>query len=226
MTAPHASARPNFFKDPLFCLLLAVVVGNFLLGLESRFWSIAGGVLEILVPITGNADVTGLIAQAATVVLAAFLLAFRARTLMKRSGFQAVPTVIEGAATTSARRWAALAHLSALSGLVTMFLGAIMGPTVVLASSRTRPFAYQHAREAMFFNVFVFALIGLVAGVSVLGGNAMEAWSDLGPWLPWIALALILLWWMFLVVRAAIAAYAGRNYRYPVSSGILRWWAP
>ena len=71
------------------------------------------------------------------------------------------------------RTWGMVAHLAALAGFVVPF-GNIVGPLVVwLIKKDESPFVAYHAKQAMWFQIFVaivgvvFALVGLVICVTI-----------------------------------------------------------
>jgi uncharacterized Tic20 family protein len=136
------------------------------------------------------------------------------------------------------RNWAVSAHLSALvAGLVVPF-GNIIGPLVVYLQNRdTRPFATQHAKASLNFQItltIVALLVGIVIGAGWLGflGTAIAASSDSSPQFPpsliagmigaggfLFILGIVSLIWTIL---GAVAASQGRPYRYPVSMYFIK----
>lgn len=114
------------------------------------------------------------------------------------------------------RGWAVAAHLSAFVG-AWVFL-AFIGPLVVWIVGRERhPFVDHHAKEALNFNLTllligaVAAVVGIVGGVLTLG-LALIVIIPIG-----IILAIVLgLLWIILPIVAAVKAWDGEGYRYPI----------
>jgi uncharacterized Tic20 family protein len=109
------------------------------------------------------------------------------------------------------RTWALVAHLSALTGLLTGF-GMILGPLVVwLISKDSKPFAAAEAKEALNFNIS-WMLWGILLGIA-----AFILTFVLVGILLWIALAFFSLVWIILCIIAGIKANEGVPYRYPLT---------
>ena len=115
----------------------------------------------------------------------------------------------------SDRSWAAGAHLAALvAAFATSWFAGIAGAAgalVVWLLVRDRSsFAAAHAKEALNFNVsmFLYAVASIVLVVFTLGLGLLIA-------VPlWIALAIA---WVVLTIVAAVKAYDGETYRYPLT---------
>ncbi|MFZ2753989.1 MAG: DUF4870 domain-containing protein [Lysobacteraceae bacterium] len=115
----------------------------------------------------------------------------------------------------SDRNWAAGAHLAALvAAFATSWFAGIagaVGALVVWLLVRDRSsFAVAHAKEALNFNVsmFLYAVASIVLVVFTLGLGLLIA-------VPlWIALAIA---WVVLTIVAAVKAYDGETYRYPLT---------
>ena len=113
------------------------------------------------------------------------------------------------------RSWAAGAHLAALvAAFATSWFAGIagaVGALVVWLLVRDRSsFAAAHAKEALNFNVsmFLYAVASIVLVVFTLGLGLLIA-------VPlWIALAI---GWVVLTIVAAVKAYDGETYRYPLT---------
>ena len=120
------------------------------------------------------------------------------------------------------RRWAAVAHLASIPGMV-LGLGFI-GPLLVLwLRSRGSAAVRRHAVAAGNFNLTV----GLIGLVGLIGTGALaRAGDDGGPdWAAGAAVALIVLltvFWFLFTVRAAMTARYGEPCRYPFALPILR----
>jgi len=109
------------------------------------------------------------------------------------------------------RTWALVAHLSALTGLITGF-GAIVGPLVVwLINKDTRPYAAAEAKEALNFNIS-WMLWGILLGIA-----AFILTFILVGILLWVALALASIVWLVLCIIAGVKANEGGGYRYPLT---------
>lgn len=119
--------------------------------------------------------------------------------------------------TAEQRQWAMFAHLSALTGLLTGGIGALIGPLVVwLVKRETMPFVDDQAREALNFNItvaiamVVLWVVGTVLLVVIVGFLFYLAAFALG-----IA-------WLVLTVIAAIKANEGVAYRYPLTVRLVK----
>lgn len=120
-----------------------------------------------------------------------------------------------GAVPDESRAWAIGAHLSALGAALLGGLPAFLGPLVVwlLRRDAQDPFATEHAREALNFNLsviiytIVFALVSVVAVVVTLGLALVIV-------LPTAVAAIIA--YVVVTVRAAMAASQREPYHYPV----------
>ncbi len=112
------------------------------------------------------------------------------------------------------RTWAMAAHLTALAGGFVGGLASFVGPLVVWVVKRDEdPFVADHAREALNFNLLIFALvvIGFLLSLFTFGfGLALV-----------IPLGLVVaLFWLIVTIQATMAASGGRRYRYPLN---VRW---
>jgi uncharacterized Tic20 family protein len=109
------------------------------------------------------------------------------------------------------RTWALVAHLSALTGLLTGF-GMILGPLVVwLINKDSKPFAAAEAKEALNFNIS-WMLWGILLGIA-----AFILTFVLVGILLWIALGFFSIVWIILCIIAGIKANEGVPYRYPLT---------
>lgn len=122
--------------------------------------------------------------------------------------------------TQSERQWAAGAHLAALIlALVTSWAAGIAGAVGALAIWMVKrddsPFAAEHAKEALNFNLsmFIYAVVLVVLSVLTLGIGLVVA-VPLG-----LAIAVV---WLVCTLVAAFRAYDGREYRYPLSIRLFR----
>ncbi len=128
------------------------------------------------------------------------------------------PPVVRATLGTEERGWAAAAHLSAFVGAWIAI--AFVGPLVVYLLGRDRhPFVAHHAREALNFNftfllvVIVGGLIGAVGAVLTLGLGLLVIVPIAGA----IAVA-----WLVAVVVAAVRAWDGDGFRYPLTIRFVR----
>jgi uncharacterized protein len=109
-----------------------------------------------------------------------------------------------GAVTGDERTWAMLAHLSALLGMIVPF-GNVIAPFLIWRARRDQSaFVGEHAKEALNFNLSV--LLGVVVCYVL-------TWLQVGL----LLLAVLVLVWFALTLRAAIRASEGFAYRYPLA---------
>lgn len=118
------------------------------------------------------------------------------------------------------RLWAMGAHVGALiAALVTSWFAGIAGAAAALVVwflVRDRSaFAAEHAKEAFNFNLsmFIYVAISLLLVVFTLGIGllvALPLWAVIG-----IA-------WLVLTIIAAIKAWEGQPYRYPLTIRLLK----
>lgn len=110
------------------------------------------------------------------------------------------------AATTEAKNWATLSHLSAFVA----FLGipSLVGPLAAWLFKRDDPYVDHHAREALNFNIS-FLVYGLVAAVSILLLIGL------------VLLPIVVITWFVLVIRGAVKASAGEYYEYPFTMRLV-----
>ena len=110
------------------------------------------------------------------------------------------------------KNWALGAHLSALSGLVGVPLGNIVGPLVIwLVKRRDDPYIEHHAKEALNFNIsiLIYEIFLIAAGLVLL--------IVLIGLLLLLAAAILGIVWLVFVIIAAVAASRGEEYRYPLT---------
>ncbi|HSJ46688.1 MAG TPA: DUF4870 domain-containing protein [Euzebyales bacterium] len=111
-----------------------------------------------------------------------------------------------------ARMWAVGAHLSALAGVLLGGLPAFLGPLVVWLLRRDAgdPFATEHAREALNFNlsVIIYVIAAVVVTIFTLG----LALLIVAP----VAL-IAAIGYLVVTIRATIAASHGEEYTYPLA---------
>jgi uncharacterized Tic20 family protein len=125
-----------------------------------------------------------------------------------------------GEPTLSERQWAAGAHLGALIlALLTSWVagaaGAVGALAVWMVKRDDSPFAAEHAKEALNFNLsmFIYAVVLVVLSVITLGLGLVVT----------VPLALaIAVTWLVCTLIAAFRAYDGQAYRYPLSIRLFR----
>lgn len=125
-----------------------------------------------------------------------------------------------GTPTLQERQWAAGAHLAALIlALVTSWAAGIAGAVGALAVWMIKrddsPFAAEHAKEALNFNLsmFIYAVALVVLSVVTLGLGLIVT----------VPLAVVIaVVWLVCTLVAAFRAYDGQPYRYPLSIRLFR----
>ena len=112
------------------------------------------------------------------------------------------------------RQWATGAHAGALA--------------LALLTSWTAGFAAAHAREAFNFNLsmFLYACAVCLVGVLLLGATVLTLGLGLILTLPaglvlLVAVGAIAVMWLVCSVLAAIRAWNGEHYRYPLTLRLL-----
>lgn len=118
--------------------------------------------------------------------------------------------------TDESRMWAMGAHLSALAGLLLGGLPAFLGPLVVWLIRRDArdPFATDHAREALNFNlsVLIYAIVAAIGGVII---SIVTLGLALIVLLPLALIAFV--GYVVVTVLATSAASRGDRYAYPMT---------
>ncbi len=108
-----------------------------------------------------------------------------------------------------ARSWALGAHLSALVGIVIPF-GNIIAPLVIwLTKKEADPFIDDQAKEALNFNISV-AIYAIAAGVLTV------------ILIGFLLLAAVLIFWVVMLVIAAVRSNNGERFRYPLSIRFIK----
>ena len=120
-----------------------------------------------------------------------------------------------------ARNWAMASHLSAL--VVFFFGGAMLlsfvGPLIIWLIRRDNdPFAAEHAREALNFNI-TFLLVTVVGGT--IGAVVAVVTLGIGLLLLIPFFLAVFVGWIVLTIVAAVAAADGREYRYPFTMRLV-----
>ncbi len=133
----------------------------------------------------------------------------------------------------SERQWAMLAHVSALVlALCTSWIAGVAGMlgagAVYLLKRDASPFVAAHAREAFNFNLsmFLYAAIAAVIGVVLVGATVLTLGLGIILTAPAgivlvVVIALISLMWLVCSIVAAMKAWSGEPYRYPLTIRLL-----
>lgn len=131
------------------------------------------------------------------------------------------------------RQWAAGAHLGALLlALLTSWTAGIAGMlaagAVWLLKRDSSPFVAAHAREAFNFNLsmFLYAAAVCLIGLLLLGATVLTLGLGLILTLPaglllLAAVGAIAVMWLVCGVIAAVKAWNGEYYRYPLTLRLL-----
>lgn len=110
------------------------------------------------------------------------------------------------------RMWAMIGHLSALAGVVTGFIGNIVGPLIIWQVKKdTMPFAAAESKEALNFNISWF-LWGLI-----LGAVTFVLTIFVIGVLLWPVLFVYPIVWVVFTIIAGLKANEGKPYRYPLT---------
>ncbi|MBJ6980442.1 MULTISPECIES: DUF4870 domain-containing protein [unclassified Luteimonas] len=132
-------------------------------------------------------------------------------------------------ATGSERQWAALAHIAALVlALCTSWIAGVAGMlgagAVYLLKRGDSSFVATHAREALNFNLsmFIYACIAFAIGVVLVGATVLTLGIGIILTAPaglvlMVAMAAIALMWLVCSIIAAVKAWNGEAYRYPLT---------
>lgn len=138
----------------------------------------------------------------------------------------ASPTVTE-------RQWAAGAHLGALVlALLTSWIvgvAGMLGAGVVYALKRgDSDFVAEHAREALNFNLtmFIYACVAVAIAFVLVGATVFTLGIGLILTAPagillLLAVAAIAVLWLVCSIIAAVKAWNGERYRYPLTLRLI-----
>jgi uncharacterized Tic20 family protein len=123
------------------------------------------------------------------------------------------------AATSQSRGWALAAHATAMAGAMMGGVAAFVGPLVIWLVRRDDPFAAEHARQALNFNlsVLLYVVVGSVVAVIV---TVLTLGLALIALLPALAVAFVA--YFAVSVVGALAASRGRQFRYPLALPLVR----
>lgn len=107
------------------------------------------------------------------------------------------------------RTWGAVAHLSALSGLLIPF-GSMLGPLLVWRTRGQRTaFVGDQALEALNFNISVaLALVTCLILVWLFVGILLTS--------------VLVIYWIIMTVVATLKAGEGHSYRYPITLRLIK----
>jgi uncharacterized Tic20 family protein len=132
------------------------------------------------------------------------------------------------------RLWAAGAHLLALVlALLTSWIVGVAGVVgaliIYLVKRDDSPFATEHAREAINFNLsmFLYACGAMLLGGALIGATVLTLGLGIILTAPaglvlLLAVAGICVLWLVCSVIATVKAFNGETYRYPLTIRLLR----
>ena len=135
--------------------------------------------------------------------------------------------------TLAERQWASGAHVAALAlALLTSwtagFAGMLAAGAIYLLKRNDSPFVAEHAREAFNFNLsmFLYACAVCVLGVVLLGATVLTLGIGLIVTAPaglalLLAVGAIAVMWLACSILAAVRAWNGERYRYPLTIRLL-----
>lgn len=128
-----------------------------------------------------------------------------------------IPPLHPSGVSAEARQWGMLAHLTALSGILTGGIGCIVGPLLVwLLKRETSPFVDDQGKEALNFNIaFLIATVLLWVVGSIL-------LIILVGFLFYLAAFVLGIYWLVVTIIATIKANDGIEYRYPLTFRIIK----
>lgn len=138
-----------------------------------------------------------------------------------------------GATTSSERQWAAAAHIAAVvlalcTSWAAGLAGMLGGGLVYLLKRDDSPFIAAHAREAFNFNLsmFLYMLIAVAIGVVLFGATVLTLGIGLLLTLPagivlLLVVAAVAVLWLVCSIIAALKAWDGQPYRYPLTLRLL-----
>ncbi|MDO5505496.1 MAG: DUF4870 domain-containing protein [Pseudoxanthomonas suwonensis] len=150
------------------------------------------------------------------------------------SDFEQLPVASTTEPSVTERQWAAGAHVAALlAAFLTSWLVGVAGAVAALAVwvlVRDRyPFAAGHAREAVNFNLtmLIYAVVAFLLGLLLVGATVLTLGIGALVTLPagvllLLAVAAIALLWLVCGIIAAMKAYDGQTYRYPLTIRLFK----
>jgi len=110
----------------------------------------------------------------------------------------------------SARQWAMICHLSALSGLLGNVIGFLLGPLIVwLVKREDHPFVDKQGKEAVNFQItmFIILFVSFLLCLFLIG---------------FVFLLVVGLIMVIFPIIAAIRSDHGEDYRYPISFRLIK----
>jgi uncharacterized protein len=129
------------------------------------------------------------------------------------------PENMSGTISAEERQWAMFAHLSSiLVGLLTCVVGGwgtFIGPLIIwLVKKDSMPFAADHAKEALNFNIMISVIFLLMYALTIVtfGFGALLA-------LPMSIIVSVGA--LVFTIIAAVKANDGQNYRYPLNIRLI-----
>ena len=109
-----------------------------------------------------------------------------------------------------ARMWAMLSHISAFAVFVIPFVGHILGPLLIwILKKEEFPFVDDQGKEALNFQISI-TIYGLISGIFVFILIGIPILIVLG------------IFALVMVVIAAISAFDGKAYRYPLTIRLIK----
>ncbi len=130
---------------------------------------------------------------------------------------------------------AAIIHISALSSLVGIPFGSILGPLITWIIWRDQnSFTDENGKEALNFNISIFLyqivimITGLVLFLSPVLSMATEddpatmLWSLPGLWILISGIGLLFLIWIILIIVATVKAGKGKTFHYPLTIRFIK----
>jgi uncharacterized protein len=109
-----------------------------------------------------------------------------------------------------ARMWAMFCHISALAVFVIPFVGHILGPLLIwILKKEEFPFVDDQGKEALNFQISI-TIYGIISSILIFIVIGIPILIVLG------------LFALIMVVIAAISAYDGKAYRYPLTIRIIK----
>lgn len=118
----------------------------------------------------------------------------------------------------NARTWGMVGHLSALAFFAMPAAGHILGPLIVwLIKKDSSPFAGDQAREALNFNI-TWTILAFVVSILLLPTFCIGIGFIIVP----AVAGLIYVFTLVMTIVAAIHAYHGEWYRYPMTWRLVK----
>lgn len=147
---------------------------------------------------------------------------------------QTVPPPAPSTVSQDDRLWAAGTHIGTLiAAFMTSMLAGVAGAIAALVMwfiVRDRSvFAAEHAKEAFNFNLsmFLYACVSGLIALVLIGGTVLTLGIGAIVTIP-AGIVLILAWlalgiaWLVFTIIAAVKAYEGEMYRYPLTIRLLK----